>query len=917
MKKRTMKVVSLILAIVMVVAMLPLSALADEDNTREVGVVVYGAELTAMLTDIETIRKQAKDVASVEDAVNTTKATVESLKELATNVGTKMADGSGITVPDVDLEVLDKKQNKVCGFTEQDVEIFTQTTEASLVPLQKQLEDAIEEIERKLDDLTDLLNKKNLGVLADTYKGIDETFADITSQLDKAMQDLMIGIAKITKLNGFAYRTYVADKKLVIGESYYVRVKGFVDSDSENNPITRDGYVLYNDGLTEGGSGYNTWRTFEFTVKKTNKLMDHPIQFVGPANGIEGSFELPEALNEGYSKAAETLNSVIDIVQDLLDAVNGKVKDEDSQAKKHWWDVIKDTVEDIVATVTQALADLTGQRDVLDFFSDWNLDVLKLPETSKLTYSFKFPGLWCAEYDAGFAFQNVDVAEQPIGSTAETPGASFLLVNRDEVVNILDFMIGLGKDTFQGLVKAAFGTTEYNGVTYDSLVKLHTQLINSSEEGQMTLDFDKVKDIFTVYVAVISDLDIFERVKDADLHIPAILAADADENGVVTFSKNSNVTLTWLIKLIPMIRQAYLDMNLGEKFNLSLLKFYDYYLELTADVGDTLTDLTAKGVNTLIYPFAQRLGLVGPKMASGNYLMFQYKAPANYMINPFVYTMKVTWDNGAWVYATVAELGILTPYFAEGLYEFVRNTSFEGTMDKVLGKFTKDETFKFVEKFFNKDVSTKDLAQEVNQKTFGIVGAYLGKTGFQALKLDSIFANTPEFITALNGYLYDNGNSARNVMIYLNQQAKKAKSVYSGILTPKYTRDELGNTTSVYYDTYWNFYNVDSSMVTTATKLIQKSTNALVAAIGTDNKHTATQSAAVQKVGNAVSQVVTNVGTKIEQQKTIIKAKVKEVAKSVLSKAAQSLTSVAKSAFSNLVTNIGKLFNRSLITFDA
>ena len=58
MKKRSLRILSLIVAIVMVVAMLPLSALAEklndnDPNTRQVGVVVYGAELTAVLAQVE------------------------------------------------------------------------------------------------------------------------------------------------------------------------------------------------------------------------------------------------------------------------------------------------------------------------------------------------------------------------------------------------------------------------------------------------------------------------------------------------------------------------------------------------------------------------------------------------------------------------------------------------------------------------------------------------------------------------------------------------------------------------------------------------------------------------------------------------------------------------------------------------
>ena len=50
MKKKPVRIISLILAIVMVVAMLPLSALADETYPKQkVALVVYSAEFTTMI----------------------------------------------------------------------------------------------------------------------------------------------------------------------------------------------------------------------------------------------------------------------------------------------------------------------------------------------------------------------------------------------------------------------------------------------------------------------------------------------------------------------------------------------------------------------------------------------------------------------------------------------------------------------------------------------------------------------------------------------------------------------------------------------------------------------------------------------------------------------------------------------------
>ena len=54
MKKKTMRILSLIVAIIMVVSIIPLAALAEETGPkRQVGVVVYGAELTEILTGME------------------------------------------------------------------------------------------------------------------------------------------------------------------------------------------------------------------------------------------------------------------------------------------------------------------------------------------------------------------------------------------------------------------------------------------------------------------------------------------------------------------------------------------------------------------------------------------------------------------------------------------------------------------------------------------------------------------------------------------------------------------------------------------------------------------------------------------------------------------------------------------------
>lgn len=920
MKKRTMKVVSLILAIVMVVAMLPLSALAGATPVRQVGVVVYGAELTSILT-------------AKEEGVT---ASLENLLRLAQSV---IANGK-MEVPEVDIKVTDSN-NKTHKMVPKQVNLIRDTANKKL-PCQEVMDELQENIQIQLEAVENLLKVRPAGAtIVDKANEMKDAMNSSLSGAQEAIDKLQDTLLEYIALNPTLYRSYVTEEKLPAGTAT-VYVNGFADRTEDNNLVTRDGYVLYNDGNGMKETGYTATRKFTIEVKEQGKH-ETEIQFVGPKNGLEGKLVLLDVLKGPYEATKTMVNTSSEFLKSAREEIDKEVQNFLKTAE-----AVKNIVTDPISFIASILRGDTLDYDKLKADSElYQLVIKTFPEYELImnwplptmkanfdtSYELTFPGLWCAESDAGFSFRNSDVAGTPISVADPDNAAAFAMINRDEVVDILDFMIGLGKETFTQLMNAAFNETTFNGVTYDSLVKLHTQLINT--DGQtMALNLDTAKNIVMVYVGVISNIDIFEKVKEANLHIPAILLATADENGIVTFNKDSNKTLTWMLAIIPTILKSYNNLNLNNKFTDAILDVLDYKEKLentkfrgivddtidawegaTEDLVDTGVGLLEGTINTLVYPFAQRLGLVGPKMGSGYYVMFQYRAPEGYVINPFAYTMKVTWENDRWVYTTVANLGILTPYFAEGFYDFVRGTSFENSLVAVLGKLNLTTVSEYVSKVFNSDIKYDELKNDAQKTTLAALNAFIAKAGFQAFDLDSIYANTPDFITAMNTYLLENSNSARNILLYLNNQAKKAKTVYTGIIEPTYEIDEDGKV--ITRDETWDFYNIDDSPTLTATKLINKSTQAFVAAIGSNSKHTATQSAAVQKVGDAVSRVVTNVGTKIEQQKTIIKAKVKEAAKSVLSKVAQSLTSVAKSAFSNLITNIGKLFNRSLITFEA
>lgn len=867
MKKKSLRILSLIVAIVMVVAMLPLSALAEETKkTRQVGVVVYGAELTQILTGMEA------GMQDLEEGDVNIQGTLDDLTALVTDLGTKLADGSGISVPDVDVVLVDENGKEIQLKEDQSIELFTETTE-TYIPFQNDMEKTIREMQSQLDALKAIFQARvdslgNVPLIGSTLTSINgkldnagSSFTSILENLKTLSTDLFGQLGKMTGLNGHVYRTYVTEEAVPVG-NYTVKVKGFTDTDAEGRAMTREGYVLYNDGLGEAGSGYNTERYFDVEIKEKG-MFDHDIQFVGPANGIKGEFILPEALNNVYGALANTLNTLTD----LLGTANEKITD---------------------GVVVNFIADILKAQDLLEWFRGWNTDTFHLPAKDELdlTYKFVFPGLWCAESDAGFAFTDVDVAETGIA------GSEYLLVNRDELIDVLKFMKELGKDAFQGAIKATFGgTATYADGTvkdYDSIVNLYFELVKN-EDGQLSLDYDTAFAILKTYLGVISDMNLFDRVVDTDTGdaltpiklkypIPAFLQATSDENGIVKFNRDSNITLTWMLQIMKDITEAIGDTTFVQD---------NQVLSLLMDVANYAAPIIQKYgekiINTLVYPFAQRLGLVGKKMASGNYIMFQTKAAEGYWINPLAYTMILTWENETWLYVTVADLGLIMPYFAAGFYDFVRNTTFAGTIDKFLNQIAGKD----VDLITNILTDEIDITEVMGKAVTGALTAFVGQIGFESLGLDTIFSTKSEFVAGLNKYLYENGRTAQNLMIYVNKQAMRAKSVYAGYVTED-----------------WYFYNIDKSPTTTATKLIDKSTKDLAAAFVNPTK-----SEIITKSGNTVKSIVGSIGYKVEEVaqniRTQIKSTIGAAIQSVIQKAFDSvktsITNFAKDMFSRLI----------------
>lgn len=809
MKKKPVRIISLILAIVMVVAMLPLSALADETYPKQkVALVVYSAEFTTMIKSA-----MEKD------------ATLDDLKEIAEKF---VAEGTeGIQVPQVKATLTPEDE------TLQKVELVEAEGGFNLFESLQMDIPIVDRVKSKVNENGGIIS--NLSFVKELKDGI-------VSKTETFVNDSMAKVFSGLNVYGTIYRVYVADVpvKDVDGTKYTLKVEEF--NSTKDPEAIQAGYVLF-----DGEGDFHSDREREEVIKLRD---DNHYQFLA-SKGSEYDVGLKGDLNPLVA------------IQDWL-------------SEKDWYkNPAKSVIDNLIEKVT-------GKLDT--------------------SFKFTFPGLWCAESNAGFTFQNTDVADAALMNSA------FLMFDRDEIVEILKFMKELGKDAFNELMVAAFGD-EDAGLPYDNLVTLHTQLINSDEEGQMSIDQDTLFKIVKTYMAVISNLDLFNRIKDANLVLPAILEAQADEQGLVTFNRQSNITLVWILKILPELKNvasAALDQTgVTSQIPQPLLKLFDYAMDAAAMADDALAEFA----NGLPYALAQRFGIVGPKMQDDHYVMIQTKAPTDadngaYWLNPFAYTMDVTWKNADWAYVTLADLGIITPYVAEGLYDFVRNTTFEGTVDAFLAKVTRQDD-KFVTRALTGDLDvTAALTAYITANVYGPLG------------LDNVFANKSEFLDGLNEYLYNNGRTTQNLMVYLNKQAKKAKAVYAGNLNPL---DEEGNPLldANGERVYWQFYNVDKSLTIVATKLIKKSADDLAGLIAGDNKVSETKKDVISKTGSTVATIVEKVGTKIEATTAKVTSQIASAAKSVASKLFSSAVSSVKTVATSLFSNIGKLFSKSMITFNA
>ena len=498
------------------------------------------------------------------------------------------------------------------------------------------------------------------------------------------------------------------------------------------------------------------------------------------------------------------------------------------------------------------------------------------------------PGVFLQSSDPGIEFTSANLGDQPV------PGSEFVMVNRDETEKLIKAFYGLGKETFESAM-SLIGT---EGYTWKELSILYNEVLKwDSENAQISIDGKNAYKLLGTYWSLMqasAKEPLLNFLKDdTELRVPAILAATADENGVVHFGPDNNVTLIWsleilqkmggvafskieeyglidelfpdpmtgaIIKFVIKLGKSYLgsdnmlwdaDGNLKKDFingTMYLLLQNDNIMEFAQDklnwiVGDNLTEEEKEFLKLL-----PDHALLTKKMPAGKYILLETSVPEGYFRSPFFYTVDLEWHPEAkyardWYYASVADLGLIAPYFAEDFYDWLRNYDFKVEADKVLNYITDDKTGDLIAKTLTGE---NDITKYTITYFSNILYNYMGGSLLYNSELD--------LAKDMTKHLYAYGKSAQNLLQFGDQVATRSKSVVAGQLTKD-----------------WIFYNYSTSLRTNSALKTQKILNGVAKAIDTTEDHPVTSAvkSTIQKIAdkidttNRIKDQVTNIQNKI------------------------------------------------------
>ncbi len=525
------------------------------------------------------------------------------------------------------------------------------------------------------------------------------------------------------------------------------------------------------------------------------------------------------------------------------------------------------------------------------------------------------PGIYLNTADPGFAFTSADLGGNAL------PGTEYVLVNRDETVKIIKAAYKLGKDTFTNAMNLV-GT---DGYTWKDLSILYNQVITLDEESlQLALNEEQAYKLLVTYWSLIKasamDPAITFMSNDTNIRVPAILKAKADSSGRVFFGEKNNVTLTWSLEILLRMSNVIVQdigstdidaLNLDDetaaivRLVLSLAK---YGLEKGVDFFDEDGQVAADFINDWIYPILQNdrvmemakdaltwfIGedeltaedkkmlellpshaILTKKMPAGKYIMFESSVPRGYLLTPLFYTIDMSWNTDSslpreWCYVSFANLGVLTPYFAEEYYNYLRSYNASAEADRILNKITGNETGTLIQDIIS---DKTDVSALMIANYSGIIYNYMGGK--------YVYGSELEVSAELTKYLYAHGRTAQNLLIFGNEVAKKSKSV----VTDRLTRD-------------WKFYTYTTSIRTN----LALRTQAILKGIA-DHIDTTGDNVISSAVKDAVNSAADNIDTsnRSVEETEAAKEKVKEGLSNIMSGIASKARDAAKNTIKTLL----------------
>ena len=465
----------------------------------------------------------------------------------------------------------------------------------------------------------------------------------------------------------------------------------------------------------------------------------------------------------------------------------------------------------------------------------WDLATLKL----------SMPGIFFKAEDPGISFTSANYGGQAV------PDAEFVLVNRDEIERIVKAAAVMGENTFTNAMEK-IGS---DGFTWNELSILSKQLLEwDSENQQISINKENARKLLGTYWALVeaSAKDpITDFLNDEPyIHLPAILLATADENGIVRFTEDSNVTLIWSMQILLKLGNVVID----EVKNAELLDGVFENKSTEALVNFTIIAakyLFQKGleyskepdyaefINDWIYPVLQNdnvmqyakdllkdkaseyedvinmlpsHAILTPKMPSGSYILFQSEAPYGYVRSPLFYTVQLNWDTSAqdiskWCFASVGSCGVILPYYAEQYYDYLREFDLAKSADGILDNISGGRFETLISDMLSNttDVTAATIAYQ-SYYIYWYMGGRL------------VYDSQEELAKALTEYLYAYGRTAQNMMIFASNVMKQSKSVVTGVI-----------------DESWTFYSVSTSARTNAALSVQAVIKGIAGSIDTTN----------------------------------------------------------------------------------